>query len=394
MAATRSGRWFLQGLSPRAGIAVLRAAKARGAAGQPRLRRAPDDMRGGAAADHRPSADAGRRRRARRGRAGAGDDRGGAAAVIDAAAPARPRMAWIAHPLASLRARIDGWFLSRRRPSDTHRADPAQRLHRAEPSAGWMLGGDPAAAPGGLHQLPAQPGLPADLPAGRQRGRSACTCAMAPCAGLAHAPSVAGRRNMPARPPCSGWCCRTTRRSTRYGIGHGGASAAASGPGAMCRRRAASTVEVAFHAGAARACIRCRPLTAETRFPLGTFRVWTVWRPASRMLVYPAPEAESAAACRRAEPLSKARVLSRPPPAAQLGAGEYDGVRPYRRGDPLKLVVWKKAAQRAGRSARANWSAAMRNRPRRHVKNSGWTPGRRAWRRHRSHASRACAPGC
>jgi MoxR-like ATPase len=28
VAATRSGRWFLQGLSPRAGIAVVRAAKA------------------------------------------------------------------------------------------------------------------------------------------------------------------------------------------------------------------------------------------------------------------------------------------------------------------------------------------------------------------------------
>ena len=28
VAATRSGRWFLQGLSPRAGIAVIRAAKA------------------------------------------------------------------------------------------------------------------------------------------------------------------------------------------------------------------------------------------------------------------------------------------------------------------------------------------------------------------------------
>ena len=29
IAATRSGQWFLQGLSPRAGIALLRAAKAR-----------------------------------------------------------------------------------------------------------------------------------------------------------------------------------------------------------------------------------------------------------------------------------------------------------------------------------------------------------------------------
>ncbi|MDZ4125474.1 MAG: DUF58 domain-containing protein, partial [Hydrogenophaga sp.] len=32
------------------------------------------------------------------------------------------------------------------------------------------------------------------------------------------------------------------------------------------------------------------PLTAQTLFPLGTFRVWTVWRPASGVLVYPEPE--------------------------------------------------------------------------------------------------------
>jgi len=44
MAATRSGQWFLQGLSPRAGIAVLRAAKARALlAGRNYV--APDDVR-------------------------------------------------------------------------------------------------------------------------------------------------------------------------------------------------------------------------------------------------------------------------------------------------------------------------------------------------------------
>jgi len=44
MAATRSGRWFIQGLSPRAGIAVLRAAKARALlAGRNYV--APDDVR-------------------------------------------------------------------------------------------------------------------------------------------------------------------------------------------------------------------------------------------------------------------------------------------------------------------------------------------------------------
>lgn len=44
LAATRSGRWFVQGLSPRAGIAVLRAAKARALLNR-RNYVAPDDVR-------------------------------------------------------------------------------------------------------------------------------------------------------------------------------------------------------------------------------------------------------------------------------------------------------------------------------------------------------------
>ena len=79
-------------------------------------------------------------------------------------------------------------------------------------------------------------------------------------------------------------------------------------------------------------------LSAETRFPLGTFRVWTVWRPASRVLVYPAPEA-------RPPPLPAGEPRSGGAAQAhQRASGEYDGVRAYQRGDPLKLVVWKKAA--------------------------------------------------
>ncbi|MFZ2653057.1 MAG: DUF58 domain-containing protein, partial [Burkholderiaceae bacterium] len=34
-------------------------------------------------------------------------------------------------------------------------------------------------------------------------------------------------------------------------------------------------------------------LTIETRFPLGLFRAWTFWRPASRLLVYPRPEPDA-----------------------------------------------------------------------------------------------------
>lgn len=80
-------------------------------------------------------------------------------------------------------------------------------------------------------------------------------------------------------------------------------------------------------------------LTAETRFPLGTFRVWTVWRPASRVLVYPAPEA-APPPLPPGEPRSTGGARTR-----RFSSTEHDGVRAYRRGDPLKLVVWKKAAK-------------------------------------------------
>ena len=103
-------------------------------------------------------------------------------------------------------------------------------------------------------------------------------------------------------------------------------------PQGMC------TVHVAFMPER-RGLHRIPPLTAETRFPLGTFRVWTVWRPQSQVLVYPAPEAHPPPLPPgepKAGGLASARVSN---------SGEFDGVRAYRRGDPLKLVVWKKAAK-------------------------------------------------
>jgi uncharacterized protein (DUF58 family) len=81
-------------------------------------------------------------------------------------------------------------------------------------------------------------------------------------------------------------------------------------------------------------------LTAETRFPLGTFRVWAIWRPAAEVLVYPAAEINP-------PPLPPGEPRSGGAAAASATAttGEFDGVRVYRRGDPMKLVVWKKAAR-------------------------------------------------
>ena len=100
-----------------------------------------------------------------------------------------------------------------------------------------------------------------------------------------------------------------------------------------------STVQVAFKP-AGRGLHRLPTLTAETRFPLGTFRVWTVWRPAAQVLVYPAPESY-------APPLPPGEPRSGDAANASRArdTGEFDGVRGYKRGDPLRLVVWKKAAK-------------------------------------------------
>jgi uncharacterized protein (DUF58 family) len=99
-----------------------------------------------------------------------------------------------------------------------------------------------------------------------------------------------------------------------------------------------ATVHIAFKP-ARRGLHRVPSLTAETRFPLGTFRVWTVWRPAAKVLVYPKPE-PFAPALPPGQPRADGAAT------AHLSAsGDYDGVRAYRRGDPLKLIVWKKAAK-------------------------------------------------
>jgi uncharacterized protein (DUF58 family) len=84
---------------------------------------------------------------------------------------------------------------------------------------------------------------------------------------------------------------------------------------------------------------RVPALRAETRFPFGLFRAWTVWRPAAQVLAWPAPEHPPA-------PLPSAQPLAGTGPAQRRHeGGEFDGVRAYRRGDALRRVVWKKAAR-------------------------------------------------
>ncbi len=80
-------------------------------------------------------------------------------------------------------------------------------------------------------------------------------------------------------------------------------------------------------------------LVVETVFPFGLFRAWTVWRPAARVLAWPAPETPTPAL-----PVAAATAEEQRLPQAAAGH-ELEGVRNYRRGDPLRQVVWKKVAK-------------------------------------------------
>jgi len=238
--------------------------------------------------------------------------------------------------LAPLRSRIDGWFLSRRPPSDT--LELTQRNVYIVPTpAGWMLAGTL------LLLLIASINYQLNL-------GYLLTFLLAGCVAVGMYVCHATLRGLALRlmAPDARYAgaaavfrvmLHNQRRSTRYGIGlavrHSGQWSWSDVPA-----EGSATVEVAFKPER-RGLHPVPTLTAETRFPLGTFRVWTVWRPASQVLVYPAPEPNP-------PPLPPGEPLAGQAAASMLRAnvaGEYDGVRAYRRGDPLKLVVWKRAAR-------------------------------------------------
>src|SRR4051812_43254918 len=130
------------------------------------------------------------------------------------------------------------------------------------------------------------------------------------------------------------------RKATRYGIGlavleasHEDRWAWTDVPG-----QGTSTVAVAFQP-LRRGLHQVPPLTAETRFPLGTFRVWTVWRPAAQVLVYPQPEAFPPP-LPPGEPRAGGAARAR----AQI-TGEVDGGREYRRGGPPQPGGGEKARE-------------------------------------------------
>ena len=81
-------------------------------------------------------------------------------------------------------------------------------------------------------------------------------------------------------------------------------------------------------------------LVVQTLFPLGAFRIWTVWKPAAQVLAWPAPEVNAPPL-----PAGEARAGAGQAASRERAPGEFDGVRLWQRGDTLRQVVWKKFAK-------------------------------------------------
>ena len=82
-------------------------------------------------------------------------------------------------------------------------------------------------------------------------------------------------------------------------------------------------------------------LVIETRYPLGLFRAWSYWRPRSQVLVWPALDPH-------APPLpdgdSEAAPAEHTPAQRRPGQELPEGLRDYRRGDPVRWIAWKKSS--------------------------------------------------
>lgn len=95
-------------------------------------------------------------------------------------------------------------------------------------------------------------------------------------------------------------------------------------------------------------------IVVETGFPFGFFRAWTVWRPAARVLAWPRPELPAPGLPPAQAVPGEQTVMQRSP------GGELDGVRPWRRGDTLRQVVWKKVARSGELVSRETASSGSR----------------------------------
>jgi uncharacterized protein (DUF58 family) len=246
--------------------------------------------------------------------------------------PTLPHPLW--HPLAHVRARLRRWFEARQLPSDSITLTQ-RNVYILPTRPGFMLGATIMVllVASINYQLNLGYLLTFLLAGSALVGMHVChgTLRGITMHLVAHDAIYAGSVAI------IGVNIQSRRRTVRYGIG-----LAVLGSDqwvwADVPAQGSAAVHVAFKP-ARRGLHQLPTLTAETRFPMGTFRVWTVWRPAAQVLVYPAPE-PSAPRLPPGEPRAGGATA-----AHRYDSGEFDGVRAYRRGDPLKMIVWKKVAK-------------------------------------------------
>lgn len=78
-------------------------------------------------------------------------------------------------------------------------------------------------------------------------------------------------------------------------------------------------------------------LTIETEYPLGLWRAWTWWQPATRVLVHPTPESPAVA-------LPDASGIDGEGGGRAASDEDLAGIRPYRFGDSPRRIAWRSMA--------------------------------------------------
>ncbi|WP_051377797.1 DUF58 domain-containing protein [Derxia gummosa] len=86
--------------------------------------------------------------------------------------------------------------------------------------------------------------------------------------------------------------------------------------------------------------------TLETGFPFGLWRIWSLWQPAARCLVYPAPEAP-------ALPLPGVEDAEGDQPVGGPGQEAFAHLRAYQPGDSPRRIAWRAFARSDGQQLSA-----------------------------------------
>jgi len=81
-------------------------------------------------------------------------------------------------------------------------------------------------------------------------------------------------------------------------------------------------------------------LVIETRYPLGLFRAWSYWRPRSQVLVWPALDPHAPPLPDEDSPDPEQATAHH----SRQGQDLPEGLRDYRRGDPVRWIAWKKSS--------------------------------------------------